>query len=113
MPNIDEIEIEPMTFFGPGLCPNCLTPLLIAERDLNVMKLDKNGNVIDIVDTEYYCNALCPKCGEKLRMMRSYGSYKPYSLATAMFDDIDFQEKISKRNKGMYSIDENPVSYLI
>ena len=42
----DEVQIEPMLFHGPGACPNCLTPLILAEKELTVMDLDKNGNVI-------------------------------------------------------------------
>lgn len=108
---MDEIKIEPITFYGPGVCPECLTPLIIAERDLTVMDLDKDGNVFNIVESEYYCNAMCPKCKNKIKMMRTNGSYKPYSEVRAAFDDIDFAERLRNRHEGKYSIEGNPISF--
>ena len=106
----DEVQIEPMLFHGPGVCPNCLTPLILAEKELTVMDLDKNGNVINIVNTDIVCKAMCPNCGKKYDMMRSNGSYKPYSRIAEIFDKLDLDEEIKKRNNGRYHISDNPLS---
>lgn len=107
-----EILIEPLTYCGPGGCPICSTPLIVAERETIILDLDTSGNVLDINSAGVICKGLCPRCGHKLDMMRSNGIYRPYSYARSLFDDVDRMHELEQRKlkDGSYHIEGNPLS---
>ena len=103
--------IDPVEYHGPGACPICFTPLVLADRETNIMDLDKHGYVVNISDSIVKCSAICPKCGHTQEMMRSNGIYRPYSKVVQIFDELDLMDKIDRRkNEGKYDIKENPLS---
>lgn len=106
---MEDFKIEPLIFHGPGACPECNHTLTIADRETNVMKLNRDGSVLELIDCHDYCSSICPNCGFTQRMMRSNGVYKPYSEIVRAFDKIDLEEILENRNKGRYSIDGNPL----
>lgn len=108
-----EILIEPLTYHGPGGCPICSTPLIVAERETIILDLDISGNVLDINSAGTICKGICPRCGYKLDMMRSHnGTYRAYSHTRALFDEIDHNHEIEQRRlkEGSYRIEGNPLS---
>ena len=100
--------IQPILIHGPGCCPECHYTLTIADRELNLMKLNHDGSVIELISTDVICNAICPKCGNTIRMMRSNGIYKPYSERVIDFDRLDLERILDMRSKGKYTIEGNP-----
>ena len=101
--------IQPILIHGPGCCPECHYTLTIADREINVMRLNHDGSVVELVETQDFCSAICPNCGNTIRMMRSNGVYKPYSERVMDFDRIDLERILNKRSKGTYSIEGNPL----
>ena len=106
---MEDIKIQPILIHGPGCCPECHHALTIADREVNVMRLNHDGTVIELVETQDYCSAICPKCGNMLRMMRSNGIYKPYSERVMDFDRLDLERILESRTTGTYSIKGNPL----
>ena len=106
---MEEFKIEPLIFHGYGCCPVCNHTLTVADRETNVMSLNTDGTVLNLVDCHDYCSSICPNCGYTQRMMRSNGIYKPYDEIVREFDKIDLEEILEKRNKGVYSIKDNPI----
>ena len=103
--------IAPMEYHGPGTCPMCFTTLVLVDREINVMDLDKHGNVVNIEETLVTCQAMCPKCGHSMKMMRSGGIYRPYSEVMKTIEDLETSEIIDRRmNSGRYSIEGNPLA---
>ena len=105
-----EPTISPMTFYGPGCCPDCMIPMVVADKETNVIALDQNGSASDIILTCDECVAICPKCKKKFNMMRSNGVYKPYSDVVYLLDkmEIDYEAK-KRREQGKYHVDINPL----
>lgn len=103
--------IHPIEYHGPGACCMCFTPLVLVDREINVMDLDKHGNVVNIEETLVTCQAMCPKCGHTMKMMRSNGIYRPYSEVVRTIEDLELSTIIDQRmNSGKYSIDGNPLA---
>ena len=92
--------IDPMIFFGIGACPVCSTPLVVADKELTVFQLNKDGAVMDMEETNVIAKALCPNCGHRQEMMRDpfNGIYRPYSRAAYLFAEADLKEAAKYRH---------------
>lgn len=85
-----------MLYHGPGSCPKCFRPLLLIDKEINAMELDKSGVVVNFRDTLNECIGLCEYCGHTQPMMRSQGIYKPYSEIVKTIDMLEYKEYIKQ-----------------
>lgn len=96
MENNNEILIEPMIFHGPGGCPKCGGPLVVADSEITLMELDTNG--IPISDeTSVRCEAACLHCGERVKMVRWKMGYIPYTRSSLILKKMQMLDEIKKR----------------
>lgn len=103
--------IQPMTYIGPGACPNCMSLMMLADRETTIMELNRDGSVSNIEGSYSVCIAICPNCKHQQGMMRCNGIYRPASLMVKLLSDLELQEEIDHRKKNTsYSIEGNPLS---
>ena len=107
--------IDPMVFFGIGACPVCSTPLVVADKELTVFQLNKDGAVMDMEETNVVVKALCPDCGHRQDMMRDpfNGIYRPYSRAAYLFSEADHKEAIKNRSISIYDGKNKSINPLV
>lgn len=110
MTNNKEVLISPIEYHGPGACPECFTPMILADMEINMLELDKHGQAVNITDTMIKCQAICYRCGRVFPMMRSRGIYRPYSEAVQTLDRLDIEYETNRRNEGRYNITCNPLT---
>lgn len=77
----EELLIEPMIIHGPGCCPKCGGTLFVADSELTLMELNKEGIPIT-EETTVRCKAACVDCGYEQRMIRWDGGYIPFSRSS-------------------------------
>lgn len=99
-----EIELEPIEFHGPGGCPKCLTTLYVADSELTLMEVNRDGIPISETTT-ISCKAVCPNCGLKIPMTRCNGAYIPYNRDTDIWMQIQKKEKANAR---LNKLNNNP-----
>lgn len=103
--------IDPMTYIGPGACPECMTLMILADRETTIMDLNKDGSVSNIEGSYNVCIAICPRCKHKQPMMRCNSIYRPVSLVVKTIENLEIQEEIDRRKiTTSYSIEGNPLS---
>ena len=101
----EEVAIDAFTIYGPGCCPICHGPLVVADREITIMDVDRNGNPIsDEVDIR--CIAKCKKCGHEQEMMRWDGKYLPYSESNRYYLMLRLREEVKER---LNRINNNPL----
>ena len=109
MESNQEIKLEPIEFYGPGGCPFCSATLYVADSELTLMEVNRDGIPIS-ESTTITCKAVCPNCGEKIQMMRHNGGYVPYSQDAEIWKDIQRKEKAEARLKQLNpSNEKNPL----
>lgn len=108
MESNEEIKLEPIEFYGPGGCPFCSATLYVADSELTLMEVNRDGIPIS-ESTTITCKAVCPNCGEKIQMMRHKGGYIPYSQDAEIWKDIQRKEQAEERLKMLKSGAKNPL----
>ena len=108
---MQEPLIDPIVYRGPGACKECGTPLIIAEREIMVMDLNSEGQVVKLEEQASTIKALCPNCGRRQDMMRDpyKGIYRPRSLAAYLFSQMEAEEANKNRIRSINEKDENPL----
>ena len=102
----EEVAIDAFTIFGPGCCPVCHGPLAVADSEITIMDVDKNGNPISD-ETFVRCLGKCKKCGHEQEMMRWQGQYLPYSESNRYYLMLVLREEVKER---LERIKDNPVA---
>lgn len=108
MESNEEIKLEPIEFYGPGGCPFCSTTLYVADSELTLMEVNRDGVPIS-ESTTINCKAVCPNCGKKFQMMRRNGAYVPYSKDAEIWNEIQFKEQAAARLNKLNSSLKNPL----
>ena len=103
-----EITFDAMEFYGPGSCPNCGVSLYVADSEITLMELNKNGIPIS-EETVINCRAVCPKCSSIIPMMRHKGGYIPQNRDAEIWLEVQSKE-IVKTRKENDKIKSNPLS---
>ena len=106
----EEFYIEGVEVYGPGRCPECMSPITIMDVETSFMQLNKDGTPLDI-DTYTTCRGVCQKCGGRYRYMRLDGKYVPESdmvLYTHLIKIRDVVKKRIEEEKGKSK--ENPLA---
>lgn len=92
----NELLIEGLIYHGPGCCPDCGGPIVVADTETTVMELNDDG--VPISDETYQkCSGACTRCGKRINMMRWGGGYIPYSAASKIVRINDFKEECKQR----------------
>ena len=94
----DEIMIDPMIFHGPGCCPECGGPLVVADSELTLMELNQDGIPMS-EETAIRCEATCMHCSNRIKMMRWKGGYVPYSRTSLILKTMELRDEIEDRKK--------------
>ena len=102
MESNEEIKLEPIEFYGPGGCPFCFTTLYVADSELTLMEVNRDGIPIS-ENTTITCKAICPNCGKKIEMMRHNGSYIPFNRDVEIWNEIQRKERAETRLKKLVS----------
>lgn len=110
MESNEEIKLEAIEFYGPGGCPHCSATLYVADSELTLMEVNRDGIPIS-ESTTITCKAVCPNCGEKFEMMRHNGGYIPYSRDSEIWNEIQHKERAQARLKELISETKNPLAY--
>lgn len=108
MESNQEIKLEPIDFYGPGGCPLCSATLYVADSELTLMELNRDGIPIS-ESTTISCKAVCPNCRNRIEMMRYNGAYVPYSKEAEIWGKIQRNELVKARLKELNSKKENPL----
>jgi len=93
-----EIQIEPIEIYGAGGCPNCSSTLYVADSELTLMEVNRDGIPISETTT-ITCKAICPNCGTRIPMMRYNGAYVPYSIDAEIWNEIQRKDRAEARLK--------------
>ena len=109
MESNQEIKLEPIEFYGPGGCPFCSATLYVADSELTLMELNRDGIPIS-ESTTITCKAVCPNCGEKIQMMRHNGGYVPYSQDADIWLEIQRKERAIERLNELKNSVKNPLA---
>ena len=115
MENNNELIVEGMIIHGPGGCPECGSPIWVADSELTLMELNMDGIPIS-EDTTIQCRGVCSHCGRKINMVRWKGGYIPYSHCNLVHLMIQEEQKKEERIKALNSkkldkeFEENPLS---
>jgi hypothetical protein len=91
-----ELMLDGMVLHGPGECPECHMPIIVADVETTVMDLNSDGIPIN-EETSYRCSGICSRCGKRINVMRWKGGYVPYSKASRLFKIYQLQEEKNKR----------------
>lgn len=108
MESNQEIKLEPIEFYGPGGCPFCSATLYVADSELTLMEVNRDGIPIS-ESTTITCKAVCPNCGEKIEMIRHNGGYIPYSQDAEIWSEIQRKERAAARLKELHDSTKNPL----
>lgn len=108
MESNQEIKLEPIEFYGPGGCPFCSATLYVADSELTLMEVNRDGIPIS-ESTTITCKAVCPNCGEKIEMIRHNGGYIPYSQDAEIWLEIQRKERVAARLKELHDSTKNPL----
>lgn len=108
MESNEEIKLEPIEFYGPGGCPFCSATLYVADSELTLMEVNRDGIPIS-ESTTVTCKAVCPNCGKKITMMRHNGAYVPYSQDAEIWNKIQQKERAEARLRELNSKEKNPL----
>lgn len=103
--------IDPMIYVGLGGCIKCGTPIVVADREIIVVELNNNGEVINLEEQSVIAKGLCPNCGNRQDMMRDpyNGIYRPYSKAGFLFAEFDLKEQAANRPRSINVKEDNPL----
>lgn len=107
----DEILIDGMIFHGPGCCPECGAPLIVADTETTIMELDPNGIPIS-ESTGIQVGAICSRCKNKIPMVRWEGGYIPFSPSSYLIKCLEREDKAKERVRLLNSdaVSRNPFS---
>ena len=108
MVSINEIQLEPIEFHVPGECPNCSATLYVADSELTLMEVNRDGVPIS-ESTTITCKAVCSNCGAKIPMMRYNGAYIPLNRDTEIWAEIQHKELVKSRRDMLSSNAPNPL----
>ena len=92
----DEIFTEALTVYGPGGCPKCGNSLFVADSELSLMELNKEGIPIS-EETTVRCEAACSNCGYKQKMVRWDGGYIPFSRSSLILKIMQRKDERNSR----------------
>ena len=103
--------IDPIIYVGPGGCIKCGTPLVVADKEIIVVNINNDGEVVELKEQATVAKALCPYCGNHQDMMRDpyNGIYRPYSKTAFMFSEMDMKERSKNRIRSINETDKNPL----
>ena len=105
---------EPMIFHGIGGCPKCCGTLMVADSEISLMELNKDGIPTDNVETTIRCEAICTNCGHRMPMLRWKYGYIPDDKNILKYKMMELRMEIDERKKNLKSKskkEENPLSY--
>lgn len=100
--------IEPFIQYGYGTCPECGGGLVLADSELTLMELDKNGIPINYEETVVRCKARCVDCGFQQSMIRWEDGYIPDRKRLLMIKKFEVLGRIHDRCKDNLKPNENP-----
>ena len=98
MENNNELIVEGMIIHGPGGCPECGSPIWVADSELTLMELNMDGIPIS-EDTTIQCRGVCSHCGRKINMVRWKGGYIPYTPTSLMLKELEARDEFNDRVK--------------
>lgn len=84
--------IEPMSFYGNGLCRECGNPVLLKTAEYTVSTLDKNGSPLSSGSMTYN-SFYCGFCGHRERAFFDPVSMRFYPENPALKYLIDMKNK--------------------
>ena len=106
---VNETLIEGFIYNGPGCCSSCCGPLVVADSEISIMELNKEGTPVS-EETTVRCVAVCRHCGRKTPMMRWKGNYIPYSPTVALIKKAELENEANQRISALNNKnkDKNP-----
>lgn len=95
---VEETLIEGLIYHGPGCCPVCSGPLVVADNEITIMDLKQDGTPFTD-ETIVRCEAICTHCGHKQRMCRWKGGYIPYGRSALILKTMELRDEYEARVK--------------
>lgn len=105
--NSKEPLVEPFIHYGYGTCPMCGGGLVLADSELTLMELNKDGIPISYEETVIHCKARCIDCGFQQNMIRWEDGYIPDNKRLIMLKKFEVMDRIRNRYKDYYSNKNN------
>ena len=82
-----------VSFLGDAECPKCHSALSLVKSETNILKLDKNGKILEVDDCDYQIFLQCGDCQVYLPCIGHGDHFKIYTSLQTKLDIFNIIER--------------------